>query len=200
MRQLSRKLPLRLPPLPIGICAPVNLNQRRTPLNEFNACLQREAGVWEYIRSCGGLEKHCCPQKYLVPPWLRMPPEGRRFQKISSIPTPAMDGLDHQVLQFSIPVGWDGTIQALVHFYTGLGFLEGSGQLTWRYLINRRYIRDYGAVPTTLGSLTTPYPVFQGPIRLISRQVVTVMVNNAVASGIAGGRIVAAAFGWTYPR
>lgn len=181
-----------------GVC--LNLNNRSGRPNSFNRCLDREAAYWRAIRNGGGLEKYCCPSKYLVEPWLKMPAIGRRFQKISSISTPAMDGLDHAVVSFQVPTGYDGVIQQLVNFYTGGGFDEGSGQLTWRLKDNFRWVKDYGEILVTMGSLATPYTVFQGPIRISTRQTITYYVNNALASGIAGGRVVCAVLGWFYPR
>ena len=181
-----------------GLC--LNLNTRRAAPNSYNRCLNRELAYWEAIRSGGGLEKFCCPSKYLQEPWLKMPSTGRRFQKISSIALPAMTGLDNVVVSFTVPVGYDGVIQQMVNFWTGIGFEEGSGQLTWRIKNNNRWIKDYGQILTTLGSLATPYTVFQGPVRIASKQTITYYVNNALASGLLGGRAVCALLGWFYPR
>ena len=203
MQQLGNRNPfepVRMAPIGTksGVC--LNVTTRRAPMNAFNGCLWRERMYWQLIRNGGGLEKLCCPQKYPVEPWIKMPATARRFSKINSITLPAMDGLDHLVLEFQVPTGYDGVIQQLVNFYTGIGFLEGSGQLSWRVKINNRYIKDYGNIQTTLGSLSTPYTVFNGPIRLCSRQTIQYFVNNDVASGLAGGRAVCALFGWFYPR
>ena len=181
-----------------GYC--LNLNNRRARPNAFNRCLDRERRFWDYLRKHGGLEKYCCPSKYLVEPWIKMPATARRFSKINSIALPADDGLDHLVESFTVPTGYDGVIQQTVNFWTGVGFQEGSGELTWRIKINSRWIKDYGNITTTLGSLSTPYTVFNGPIRISTRQTITYYVNNAVGSGLAGGRTVCALFGWFYPR
>lgn len=178
----------------------LNLNNRSARPNVFNRCLNRELAFWEAIRDGGGLEKYCCPSKYLQEPWLKMPAIGRRFSKPFSIATPAMNGVDTLVGSFVVPTGYDGALMQMVNFYTGMGFLEGSGQLSWRIKINNRWLKDSGNVQVTMGSFATPYTVFNGPVRLSSRQTIAYYVNNAVASGIAGGRIVCGLFGWFYPR
>lgn len=179
----------------------LNLNTRKARSNAFNACLARERRYWQTIRDCGGLEKICCPNKYLVEPWLKMPALGRRYSRINSITVPTDDGLDHLVTSFNVPTGYDGIIQQMVNFYTGGGFNEGSGQLHWRVRFGSgRYVQDYGDIQVTMGSLATPYTVFQGPVRISSRQTINYFISNTPASGLAGGTIVCGFFGWFYPR
>jgi hypothetical protein len=183
-----------------GVCDPVNIQNRILPPNQYDRCLMEEAALWERIVSCGGLQKWCCPVKYDRPPWITMPAQGKRINEIDSIVIPAQDGVDHLVLQFQIPVGYDACLQSFVNLYTGLGFNEGSGQLSWRVKINSRYVKDFGNIQNTMGSLQTPYTVVQGPVRVSTREVISYYVNNATGSGLAGGTIVCGIFGWRYPR
>jgi len=172
------------------------------PPNEFNGCLIGEAQLWRRIADVGGLKMICPGSKYKDPPWVVMPAQGKRFSKISSIPLPAADATDNIVTTFSVPTGYDGCIVGVVNMYTGQGFQEGSGDLTWRLRINQRWVKDYGVITTTIGSLQIPYTVNVGQILLESDQVVRYYVNRSVASGgnINGGRIICAMFGWWWPR
>jgi hypothetical protein len=172
-----------------------------TEPNAASKCLDREQALYELIIRKGGLQKLCCVSqyKYATPPWLKMPGEGRQYQEIDSIPLPANDGLNHVVTQFVVPTGYDGVITSIANFYTGVGFVEGSGDLVWRLLIARRWARNLGNIDTTLGSLTSPCPLFRGGIRVFSDQLITYYVNVPVASALVGGRVVCGVFGWFYP-
>lgn len=182
---------------------PRNVNQRLLPPNVFNQCLDQEAAVWREIIACGGLER-ICPQlgvRYAYPPWVKQPPQGRRLSKINSIalPAPAQFGQDLLVASFIVPLGWDGVIISTSNFFTGQNFNEGSGDISWRLQINQRYVKDMGNIQTTLGTLSQPWPVNNGSIRLQSRQLVQWFANVANANPI-NGRIICAMFGWFYPR
>lgn len=182
---------------------PRDVNNRILPPNMFNLMLDCEAQVWNSIIARGGISKLCPGMGtiYDQPPWVKMPAQGRRFSKISSIPIPLVGqfGTDVLVTSFIVPQGWDGVIASTVNQFTGLNFNEGSGDISWRLQINQRYVKDMGNIQVTLGTTTQPWPVNGGSIRLVSRQLVQFFVNVANANP-AGGRIVCAMFGWFYPR
>jgi len=184
-----------------GVLYPVNVSQREFPPNEWNLCLDDEAELWKWINCRGGLQAICPGHKYPDPPWVKMPGQGKRYGHPSSIPLPANDGLDHVVQSFLVPLGYDGVIVAPVNLYTGQGFDEGGGALTWRIKINMRYAKDYGAITTTLGSLTQPYYNANSQIFLQSGQLVQYLVNRALGDvTLNGGRIVCGLWGWFWPR
>jgi hypothetical protein len=103
---------------------------------------------------------------------------------------------------FLVPTGFDGVGAAVIFNYTGTGFAEGSGDLTWRLQLNQHYVKDYGNVVTQLGSLQTPYNQNSGQILLQANQLVQFWVNVSVASAgnLIGGRIISSLWGWYYPR
>jgi hypothetical protein len=136
---------------------------------------------------------------YKDPPWLKMPPEGRQYQEINSIVTPAADSTDYTVTEFKVPTGYDGVITSIANFYTGVGFVEGSGDIVWRVQIGNAWCRNFGNIETTLGSLTSPCPLFRGGVRVYSNQTIRYSTSIPIGSLIAGGRIVCAVFGWYYP-
>lgn len=180
---------------------PLNVNNRAFLPNNFNACLDREACAWSKINAGGGLQFVCPGLKYEQPPWVKLPPQGRRFSQINSIALPNNDGLDHLVTSFIVPYGYDGVIVTTVNNYTGQNFVEGSGDLTWRIQLNMRYVKDYGNIKTSIGSLTIPTNIGNS-IRILSGQLVQFFVNRSVASGgtLIGGRIICALMGWYWPR
>lgn len=170
----------------------------RTP-NVYNAILDGERNLFAAIEQAGGLEALACPGAtvYDKPPYLVMPPQGQQFQKQASIPLPGV-GADTLVVQFRVPVGYDGVITSLVNFWTGAGFVEGSGDFAWRVQINRRWAKSYGNILTTLGSLTSPCQLFRGGIRIYSNELVSYFFQH-VAGAEAGGRINCALMGYFYP-
>ena len=180
--------------------------------NEYDDCLERE--YRDYVTAFNSeLGKR---KEYLSAPWVSMPPEGRRFRPITSTPLTSFqtagvfNGLDVVVLQMRVPLGYDGVISDVVLNFTGSGFDEGSGEITWRiaadYLpigglqVGGRYLRDMGNVITSLGSLTQPSPVPRGGLRVYSWDLVTVYCNIASTATVANGVILASLAGWTWPR
>lgn len=190
-------------PGPRGSYFPINVQQREFPPNEFNLCLDDEARLWTAINRCGGLKALCPGHNYPDPPWVKMPGQGKRYGHPSSIPlASAVLDTDTVVQSFLVPLGYDGVIVAPMNLYTGTGFQEGSGDLTWRIKINMRYVRDYGAITTSMGSLTQPYYNANSQIFLQSGDLVQYLVNRATGSlgNLAGGRIIAGLWGWYWPR
>lgn len=187
-----------------GALYPVNVNQRAFPANAYNLCLEDEAELWRMIQRCGGLHAICPGHKYPDPPWVKMPGQGKRFGKPTSIALAGAAPLDTDVVvqSFMVPLGYDGVIVAPVNIYTGTGFAEGSGDLTWRIKINMRYVKDYGAITTSLGSLTQPWYNANTQILLQSGQLVQYLVNRSTGSlgNLNGGRIICGLWGWFWPR
>jgi len=190
-------------PTPQGIWFPRDIQQREFPPTQFNACLDQEKALWRKINDCGGLLAICPGRKWKEPPWVKMPPQGKRYSKIGSIALPAANGTDTLITSFRVPYGFDGCIVSVVFNTDGvLNFNQGSGDLTWRLQLNERWVKDYGNVTTYIGSTVTPYNVNSGQIILQSGQLVQIFVNRSVASAgtISGGRVIGAAFGWWWPR
>lgn len=189
-------------PGPGGTWWPRNVNQRSYPDNAFDVALDDEKRLWELIQAYGGLRAICPGQRYAMPPWVKQPEQGRRFSKISSIPLPAVEMAPYLVATMQAPLGYDGVIPSVVNLYTGSGFMEGSGDITWRIALNQRWVKDYGAIVTTIGSLTTPYPTNMGAIRLLSGQTVNyyVTLGAGALGNLSGGRIICGLFGWFWPR
>jgi hypothetical protein len=174
--------------------------------NEFNHCLDQEAQLWEQIIARGGLEMVCRTmrtKRYLRAPWTEMPPEGERLQKVGSIALPALENVDTPILDFTMPVGWDGVGTNIMMTITGAGFIEGSTDVIWRLKVGERWIPDFSNVIFQLNDLRNPHSLVGGYIRLLSLQ--RVQIFASLGTGALGrldpaDRINAAVVGWQYPK
>lgn len=164
----------------------------------------------DYLLSHGGLKTICCPRgrrPYPNRPWIDMPKEGRRFRPISTLPVAGLfDDFDHVVLSERVPLGYDGVITDVVCEVTApgaTGFVEGSGDVTWRLAADNRYLRDMGNLTVTVGSLITPSPIPRGGLLVYSHNLIQFIVNlTAAAQGNINpnARIVCSITGWWWPR
>jgi len=179
-----------------------NVNNYAFPPNTFNACLEDEKRIWQDINACGGLAAICPGHKWPDAPWVKMPPQGKRFSSIKSValPNAPLDNLDHVIGSFVVPEGYDGVIKSVIFNYTGAGFQEGSGDISWRLRVNQRYVKDYGNVQTQIGSLTLPYPGSAGEILIQSGNLVVFIYNAQNTGNLNGGRLIGSAWGWYWPR
>jgi hypothetical protein len=172
--------------------------------NEWNNCLDQEAALWQQIVQKGGLEMVCQTmrqKRYLKAPWVEMPPEGERLQKMASIAIPPRDGLDHVVLDITMPIGWDGVATNIMMTSTDAGFIEGSTDLTWGLQVGSRWIPDFGEVIFSLNTLKYPMSLVGGYIRLLSLQRVRIFVTVSPFSAVdPASRINCAILGWQYPK
>jgi hypothetical protein len=145
-------------------------------------------------------------KRYLKAPWVEMPPEGERLMKPSNAAeggsiVPTFDGLDHTVLDFTMPIGWDGVGTQIMLTSTDKNFVEGSGDITWRVKVGARFIPDFANVRFSLNNLGFPHSLVGGYIRVLSLQRVQIFASVAIAAAIdPNSRINAAFVGWQYPK
>ena len=189
------------------------IGKTRIP-NVFDHCLQNEKYLWNSIIA-QGLERVCCPKgraPYTERPYIMMPDSGRRFKTIGTF---AVAGAtytsdEHVVVQFPVPVGYDGVVDTVTCGITAngaTGFVEGSGTLVWRVATSqdasRRYLSDLGNIQFSLGSLITPIPTIASGWRIYSGNLITIyVVFPASGFGIINSlaNIVCSLGGWTYSR
>lgn len=188
---------------------------RDTPFlaNKWDAAIAQEAEHWSWIARNGGL-KSCCRVPELgapiwdQPPWEVMPSQGVEYRQIFSLPTANVSpdggggytGLDTILGQWQVPNGYDGVLNQFVCMFTGTGFEDFSGTITWRVRIGARFAKNLGTVINTFGSYQSAFLVPGYSIRLVSGQTVTLLASIATAAPVAGGQVTAGVFGWTYPR
>ena len=164
----------------------VCFKQYELGLNRYDVCLAREKLIWDEIIQAGGLNTICCPQgkpPYTQKPWTAMPKEGRRFKPIATASIASVTpftGLDVQVMAVRVPTGYNGVIADMVCEVVangGTGFVDGSGDITWRLAADGRFLRDQGNLKVTVGSLTNPSPVPHGMLRVYSHDLLQFFVN-----------------------
>lgn len=171
-----------------------------------NLCLERIARVWGSIYEAGGPARYCNPADPMTcgaEPWKQMPAAGKRFQKTGSIPRPGVEGTDFLVLSFLVPDAWDGVLVTITNQWDGAGFVDGSGDLRWRLMIDNQWVKDLHDVRIVLGRLENPYELEGAGYRLQSHQQVRYFVQlgpGALGRLDPNGRITCACSGWFYPR
>jgi len=167
------------PPAPAPVAPVMQGGSRRMHVlvpNLFDHCLQNELDLHRKYRP----QKACCDVSlYYDITWVRAPKSAIPFRKTGTVPTPLAAAGDVTVLDFQVPVGYDGIIAGLFGVYTGPGFLEGNGDIVWRLIVNRVYAIHLGQVLVTLGSQQVPYPALGGiPIQSGNRIRYVVNVPN----------------------
>jgi hypothetical protein len=172
--------------------------------NEYDQCLANDLADYDLAFDCGDLPRIGGCEL----PWVTMPSNGRRFRELSSLsisnPANVFDGVTvNPILQWLVPVGYDGVIDTIIANISGNGngFNEGSGQIAWRLAANNRYLRDVGNLQFSIGSLITPIPDTNSGLRVYSGNIITMGASfSAAAQGAISGIVIAATYGWIYPR
>lgn len=131
-------------------------------------------------------------------PWIEPPPGFQAFDAHQQIATPAVN-VDTEVLRLAVPDGYDGVIRAFSNNFTGANFVQGSGQILWRLLIDQMVVKNYGRITIEMGS--PQWPRDTAGILLRSGQMVRfiVTVTDPLLAGSASG-IICALAGHFWPK
>jgi len=171
---------------------------RRFPPNPACRQLISNSAAWDAY--CAGMPTYDSTKS----PYANMPPGGREIQQIAALSFSSLvqDGSNNTVLTFTAPSGYDGVITKVVNFFTGTGFVEGSGGIVWRVKIGNSYARNLGAINFTYGSLQDPFVIPGVGIPIVSGQTLTYQVSVPAASPVGGvnAQFVCACFGWYWSR
>jgi len=130
-----------------------------------------------------------------------MPADGRQFI-IPSQPFanyPGVGAAAVTVLSMTIEQGLAAVVNFLAIQHFGGGFVDGSGNVIWRVLINGGAMKGLHALTSQIGTFAQPNPIY---IPLIENDVlqVTAEVPAGAANPPPPGTTTAARFhGWTYP-
>lgn len=145
----------------------------------------------------------------------QMPSNGTRVQLIGTTPYPGTSKNSIVIFSYRVPVGHTGYINFIMHGYTGQGFGEGSGDLTWAILFGNATAAvgssanglasypyyQYGAMKTSLGSLTNQQWAVGGGLPITENQYITYAVSVSSTSQVTpGGQIYAGVLGWIAPK
>ena len=140
-------------------------------------------------------------------PWIE-PPEGFSpfdFQCGVALPvlgaasatnlTPALGAT--AVGSFTVDAGYDGVINALSCNFTGAGFTDFSGDLTFILFAGNQPVRNFNNIQAQKGTVQQPRQV--SPIRMYSGVIYTwVVIHNSNVS--LNGQVVCTLTGYTYPN
>jgi hypothetical protein len=127
------------------------------------------------------------------------PRNWENLDQIAYAATPAV-GADATIIRFQVPLGRNGVIELVACNFVGAGFVEGSGDLLWRILVDGGTppgANSYEAIPASIGSPANPVRI--AGFRIYENQVLTLIVSNVallVGGTKCGGRLA----GYLYPR
>jgi hypothetical protein len=140
-----------------------------------------------------------------LPPWIYQPANFENIDKINYALLPAINSTVI-IISYTVPPGRNGIINKVACNFVGGGWVEGTGDVVWRILIDGTPppgATDYDAILASLGSPAQPTGV--AGFRIYENQVLTLVAFNN-PSGPNGGVIVSGQrvggrlAGWNYPR
>jgi hypothetical protein len=103
------------------------------------------------------------------------------------------------IVQYVVPPGRNGLIYKVACNFVGGGWVEGSGDVLWRILVDGAPPPGATSYDAILGSLGSPAnPVEIPGFRIFENQVLTLVAFNA-AVVVAGQKVGARLIGWNYP-
>lgn len=140
-----------------------------------------------------------------LPPWIYQPVNWENVDKINYVLLPAI-GSTATIISYTVPQGRNGIFNKVACNFVGGGWVEGSGDVIWRILVDGTPppgATDYDNILASLGGPSQPTGI--AGFRFFENQVVTVVAfnNPAGPSGgvvVAGQRVGARLTGWNYPR
>lgn len=111
----------------------------------------------------------------------------RAIDEQSSAALPTIAAGETTILTFIVPQGFDCIIRRLSHNFTGGGFVQGSGDIIWRILIDNAPVRNFQNMTTEKGSWDQPREI--DGIRAYSGQTIRYNVVHAANAALAGNVI-----------
>lgn len=134
------------------------------------------------------------------PVWLYPPDQWENVDQSNYVLLPAV-GAAVEIISFQVPTGRNGIIKKIANNYVGGGWVEGSGDVLWRILVDGAAppgANSYASISASLGSPANPVEL-PGGFRIFENQIVTVVAQN-IAVIVAGQRVGARLVGYLYPR
>lgn len=133
-----------------------------------------------------------------LPVWLWPPVGWQNVDLLDYVALPAI-GATAIILQFQVPIGYNGVIKKVANNYVGAGWTEGTGELIWSILVDGTAPPGASSYATIFGSLGSPAnPVEIPGFTIFENQTLTVVIQNvsvAVAGQLSGARLI----GYLYP-
>jgi hypothetical protein len=139
-----------------------------------------------------------------LPPWIYQPVNWENVDQINYALVPAI-GSTAIIISYVVPPGRNGIINKVACNFVGGGWVEGSGDIVWRILVDGTPppgATSYDSILASLGGPSQPTGI--AGFRFFENQVLTFVAfnNPAGANGgvvVAGQRVGARFTGWNYP-
>lgn len=140
-----------------------------------------------------------------LPPWIYPPTNFENVDKINYALVPAI-GSQATIISYTVPAGRNGIINKVACNFVGGGWVEGTGDIIWRILIDGTPppgATDYDSILASLGGPAQPTGI--AGFRFFENQILALVVFNnpagpnggvVVAGQRCGGRLT----GYNYPR
>jgi hypothetical protein len=134
-----------------------------------------------------------------LPLWIYPPVNWENVDQLNYVALPAI-ATEATIISFQVPTGRNGIINKVACNFVGGGWVEGSGDVLWRILVDGGTppgANSYQAIPASLGSPAQPVGI--SGFRIFENQIVAVTIFNSavvVAGQLAGARLC----GYLYPR
>lgn len=140
------------------------------------------------------------------PVWIDPPANWLNIDSLAYALLPAI-GSTVTILTIAVPLGYNGVIKKVANNFVGGGWVEGTGDVIWKILVDGGGIpgaNSYSSIVASLGSPANPVEL-PGGFRIFENQVLTLIAFNnpggpnggvVVAGQRVGGRLV----GYLYPR
>lgn len=133
------------------------------------------------------------------PVWIDPPRQWENVDQINYATLPAV-GADVTILSFTVPIGRNGVINKIACNFVGGGWVEGSGDVVWRILVDGAPppgATSYNSIIASAGSPANPVKI--SGFRVFENQLITLIARNVAiipAGQLVGGRLM----GYYYPR
>jgi hypothetical protein len=139
-----------------------------------------------------------------LPPWIYQPVNWENVDQINYALLPAI-GSTAVIISYVVPPGRNGIINKVACNFVGGGWVEGSGDVVWRILVDGTPppgATSYDSILASLGGPSQPTGI--AGFRFFENQVLQFVAfnNPAGANGgvvVAGQRVGARFTGWNYP-
>lgn len=139
------------------------------------------------------------------PVWLFPPSQWENIDQIAYSLLPAI-GATVTIISYVVPAGRNAIIQKVANNFVGGGFVEGTGDLIWRILVDGTPppgATNYDNIVDSLGSPVSPTQI--PGFRLFENQTLTLVAFNNPAGPdggivVSGQRVGGRLIGYQYPR
>jgi hypothetical protein len=144
------------------------------------------------------------PTRPDLPPWIYPPTNWENIDQDNYALLPAI-GATVVIISYVVPPGRNGVINKVANNFVGGGWVEGTGDVVWRILVDGTPppgAVSYDSILASLGNPASPTGI--AGFRIFENQVLTLVAfnNPAGANGgviVAGQRVGARFCGWNYP-